>query len=236
MLQAITHGESGLTEHTHSLPLCLHWMATIIPCITPCIGWQRLSPALDGNDYTEDHSCTTVQQAQLDVHPNSSSSTQELSETLNESSDVPLRGAAEHSSQAQILASSTSSLTMQCPVCERVLCETKDLAFFHRVNKQDGVEVHLMLKPENDVPETFKPAELKPKASESFNCACGARLGDTRPVAVKKKPMTAFKSSSVILCGQHFPGKKSKWPTVYNTPPFDCIEVRHRDTYFGMDD
>ena len=55
-----------------------------------------------------------------------------------------------------------------------------------------------------------------------------------RPVAVSHAPMTAFKSASVMLCGRHFTGQKSKWPAVYKTPPFDCIEVRNRDTYFGM--
>ena len=103
----------------------------------------------------------------------------------------------------------------------------------HASISKNGVEVHLVLKPENNVPTTFRPAELKPNALQSWSCACGAKLGDTRPVAVGKAPMTAFKSASVILCGQHFPGKKSKWPTVYNTPPFDHIEVRDRDNYFS---
>ena len=94
--------------------------------------------------------------------------------------------------------------------------------------------MHLMLKPENKVPKTFRPADkLEPHAQQSWSCACGAKLGDTRAVAVGFAPMTAFKAASVILCGQHLPGKKSKWPTVYNKPPFDHIEVRHRDTYFG---
>ena len=160
----------------------------------------------------------------------------------------PQGGAAEHSLQAPqppllplppptaaAAPSTTSSLTLQCPTCKRVLCQTGDLAFFHRINKQHGVEVHLMLKPENDVPETFRPsADLQKGALQSWSCACGAQLGDTRPVAVSHAPMTAFKSASVMLCGRHFTGKKSKWPAVCNTPPFDCIEVRNRDTYFGM--
>ena len=92
-----------------------------------------------------------------------------------------------------------------------------------------------MLKPENDVPETFRPsADLQKGALQSWSCACGAQLGDTRPVAVSHAPMTAFKSASVMLCGRHFTGKKYEWPAVYKTPPFDCTEVNNRDTYFGM--
>ena len=125
-------------------------------------------------------------------------------------------------------------LGLQCPACQCSLCQTSDLAFFYRENEQGGVEVHLMLKPENDVPQAFRPcAELEPGAKMSWSCACGAKLGDTRPVAVKHAPMTAFKSASVMLCGYHLTGKKSQWPKVYNRPPFNCIEVRTRDTYFG---
>ena len=95
--------------------------------------------------------------------------------------------------------------------------------------------MHLMLKPEIKMPDTFVAAAPPEKgALHSWNCECGAKLGDTRPVAYRHAPMTAFKSASVMLCGRHFTGKKSKWPAVYKTPPFDCIEVRNRDTYFGM--
>ena len=166
----------------------------------------------------------------------------------------PQGGAAEHSLQvpppspllsptptAAAARSTTSNLTLQCPACKRVLCRTDDLAFFRRTDDLAFfrrvfrcVEVHLMLKPENNVPDTFKrSADSEKGALHSWNCACGAKLGDTRPVAVKHALMTAFKSASVMLCGCHFTGKKSKWPTVYNTPPFDCIEVRDRDNYFG---
>ena len=97
--------------------------------------------------------------------------------------------------------------------------------------------MHLMLKPEIDVPETFKKVAVPEKgAVQSWNCACGTKLGDTRPVAVRFALMTAFKSGSVILCNRQLPGKKSKWPAVYNTAPFDCIEVRNRDTFFGVRD
>ena len=90
-----------------------------------------------------------------------------------------------------------------------------------------------MLKPENEVPATFIAAPIPEKdAITSWQCACGVKCGDTRPVAVKKAPMTAFKSSSVMLCGQRFAGRKSKWVAVHNQPPFDAIEVRDRDTYF----
>ena len=162
---------------------------------------------------------------------------QQPSETPGASSHDAPRDASEHSLQAPTLnaaPSSASDLTLECPACNRTLCHTSELAFFERINKQNGVEVHLMLKPENNVPETFRPAaEIEPGALHSWSCACGAKLGDTRPVAVGKAPMTAFKSASVILCGQHFAGKKSKWPTVYTRPPFNHIEVRHRNTYFG---
>ena len=133
-----------------------------------------------------------------------------------------------------ITAADQPQRAMQCPACRRVLCQSSDLAFFHRVNPARGVEMHLMLKPENAVPTTFRRAAQKERgALETWQCACGAKLGDTRPVGVRWYPMTAFKSASVMLCGVHLPGKKSKWPAVYNHEPFDHIEVRTRDSFQG---
>ena len=124
---------------------------------------------------------------------------------------------------------------LQCVDCERPLCGTEDLAFFWRANKQGGVEVHLMLKPENKEPATFIRSPVTEKgAMTSWQCACGFKFGDTRAVAVGKAAMTAFKSSSVMLCGQRFTGRKSKWPSIYNQPPFNAIEVRTRETFFGF--
>ena len=125
---------------------------------------------------------------------------------------------------------------LQCVVCERHLCDTSDLAFFWRVNartrKQGGAEVHLMLKPENNVHGPFIRSNVTQKgALASWQCECGFKLGDTRAVAVKKAAMTAFKSSSVMLCGHRFSGRKSQWPSIYNQPPFNTIEVRTRDTF-----
>lgn len=134
---------------------------------------------------------------------------------------TPTRTATEHS-------------LMQCVNCARPLCDTENLAFFWRDNKQGGVEVHLMLKPEKDYPTTFirapSPAE---NAQISWQCECGFKFGDTRAIGFKFAPMTAFKSSSVILCGQRFPGRKSQWPKIYNSAPFNTIEVRTRATYSG---
>ena len=138
-----------------------------------------------------------------------------------------------------ISASSTASpqatgRLLQCVSCERPLCGTEDLAFFWRASKQGGVEVHLMLKPENKEPATFIRSPFTEKGTmASWQCACGFKFGDTRAVAVKKAAMTAFKSSSVMLCGHRFTGRKSKWPSIYNQPPFNAIEVRTRDTFVG---
>ena len=94
--------------------------------------------------------------------------------------------------------------------------------------------MHLMLKPEKQEPATFiRSLDTEKGAIASWRCKCGFKFGDTRAVAVKKAPMTAFKSSSVMLCGQRFPGKKSQWPSIYNKPPFNAIEVRTRETFFG---
>ena len=128
----------------------------------------------------------------------------------------------------------TEHSLMQCVACERLLCSTEDLAFFRRPNKQGGVEVHLMLKPENQEPATFIRAPVIERgAIASWQCTCGVKFGDTRAVAVRKAPMTAFKSSSIMLCGQRFTGSKSKWPSIYDQPPFNAIEVRTRDTFLG---
>ena len=94
--------------------------------------------------------------------------------------------------------------------------------------------MHLMLKPENEEPATFiRSAVTEKGALASWQCQCGFKLGDTRAVAIKKAPMTAFKSSSVMLCGQRFTGRKSQWPSIYNKPPFNAIEVRTKQTFFG---
>ena len=145
--------------------------------------------------------------------------------------------AAERSPQGNAASGSCATAgggMLSCPVCQRAICQTRDLAFFHRHNPQGGTEVHLMLKPEREVPPTLVPAEEPDKgATRTWNCVCGAKLGDTRQVGFRKAAMTAFKSASVLLCGRHLPGKKSKWPTVYNQPPYDHIEVRTRATYYG---
>ena len=135
-------------------------------------------------------------------------------------------GAAEHSL--------VPLLTMQCPACARTLCNANQLAFWRRHNVQGGFEVHLMLKPENEMPHTFVLAPQTEKgAIHTWNCECGTQLGNTRPVAEKKASITAFKSSAVVLGGHRYQSKKSKWPTVYKSPPFDQIEVRERTTYHG---
>ena len=96
------------------------------------------------------------------------------------------------------------------------------------------MEVHLVLKPENAIPQslTLSP-ELKQKGAATRQCICGTDIGSTRSVGPNKTPMTAFKSSSVVLYGQHFGQKKSQWPRVYDTQPFNNIEVRGRSDFFG---
>ena len=119
--------------------------------------------------------------------------------------------------------------SMQCPECNQVLCGTQELAFFKRVNKMQGLEVHLMLKPEiKDMPPDIilMPA-CGQGAVASWQCTCGHKLGDTRNVGPRKAAMTAFKSSSVKLFGQLHKSKKSQWPRIYAHPPFNGIEVRH---------
>ena len=124
---------------------------------------------------------------------------------------------------------------LQCVVCERPLCGTSDLAFFWRKNKQGGVEVHLMLKPENKEPAPFIRSNVTQQGTmASWQCACGFKLGDTRAVAVKRAAMTSFKSSSVMLCGHRFTGSKSQWPSIYNQPPFNTIEVRTSNNYWQV--
>jgi len=119
--------------------------------------------------------------------------------------------------------------SMQCPECNQVLCGTQELAFFKRVNKMQGLEVHLMLKPEiKDMPPDIilMPA-CGQGAVATWQCTCGHKLGDTRNVGPRKAAMTAFKSSSVKLFGQLHKSKKSQWPRIYAHPPFNGIEVRH---------
>ena len=131
-------------------------------------------------------------------------------------------------------AIATATGLLQCIECERVLCNTEDLAFVWRCNKAECVEVYLMLKPENAVPATFIRSHLTEKqAMASWECECGFKLCNTRAVAVGKAAMTAFKSSSIMLCGERFLGQKSQWTSLYNQPPFNAIEVRSKDTFDG---
>jgi len=124
---------------------------------------------------------------------------------------------------------------LQCPMCKRELCQAHSLCFFRRINPQGGVEVHLMLKPEAPVPPTFVRApEAEKGATQTWQCACGAKIGDTRPIGPSKASMTAFKSSSVMLHGQHHTAKKSMWPRIYDSPLFNDIEVRSRDSFHGI--
>ena len=124
---------------------------------------------------------------------------------------------------------------MQCPACNQIICDTHDLAFFKRTNKQHGLEVHLMLKPEiTDMPPAMisMPA-CDPKAVAFWECACCQhKLGETRNVGPRKATMTAFKSSSVKLFGLHNKSKKSQWPRMHVLAPFNAIEVRLWDEYF----
>ena len=110
---------------------------------------------------------------------------------------------------------------MQCVECERPLCGTKDLAFFRRANKQGGMEVHLMLKPENQEPPApfIRSSVTEEGATASWQCICGFMFGNTWAVGPKEASMTAFKSSSVMLCGHRSTGRKFKWPSIYNQPP-----------------
>jgi hypothetical protein len=120
-------------------------------------------------------------------------------------------------------------------MCKRELCQAHSLCFFRRINPQGGVEVHLMLKPEAPVPPTFVRApETEKGATQTLQCACGAKMGDTRPIGPSKASMTAFKSSSVMLHGQNHTAKKSMWPRIYDSPLFNDIEVRSRDSFHGI--
>jgi len=124
---------------------------------------------------------------------------------------------------------------MQCPKCDRVLCGTEELAFFTRINKMQGLEVHLMLKPEiKDIPPDIMLMPVCDRgAVASWQCACGHKLGDTRHVGPRRAPMTAFKSSSVKVCGQHHQSKKSQWPRIFADPPFNAIKVRQWAEFLG---
>ena len=160
--------------------------------------------------------------------------------TTNEANDAHvvatdlLSGATEHARQV-LVAPAPALPGLQCPMCKRELCQAHSLCFFRRINPQGGVEVHLMLKPEAPVPPTFVRApEAEKGATQTWQCACGAKMGDTRPIGPSKASMTAFKSSSVMLHGQHHTAKKSMWPRIYDSPLFNDIEVRSRDSFHGI--
>ena len=141
-----------------------------------------------------------------------------------------------HGAAAQPTTSPSGS-GMQCPECNRLLCESEKLAFFARHNSGNGFEVHLMLKPEmvfEDMPTNLHLMRAcAANAVASWQCACGHKVGDTRKVGPRKAAMTAFKSSSVKLFGKHYTNKKSQWPTIYADPPFNAIEVRQWGEFHG---
>ena len=122
-------------------------------------------------------------------------------------------------------------LAMQCSTCMRVLCHINNLTFFGSVN-EESVKVHLMLKPERydeklSMPPTFCVADTaETKAEKQYKYVCGAMFGNTRPLGRRNAFAVAFKAAAVVLCDQRLSGANSKWPTVYNKPLFDAIEVR----------
>ena len=141
------------------------------------------------------------------------------------------------SGSAAIVAMEPDASGLQCPSCRRVLCGPDRFCFFTRYDKQTGFETHLMLKPDLSQPDTFDPADQPEQgAILTLKCLCGEKLGDTRRVGPNKAPMTAFKSGSVRLFDRHHPGKKSKWPPLYQQWPYNQIEVRERDNFFGAAD
>ena len=123
---------------------------------------------------------------------------------------------------------------MHCKECAKPLCREEELVWFKRHNKQNGTEVHLMLKPEGQIPATFaRAAEKKGETQESWTCAhCGTGLGDTWAAGIHKSPLTAFKPQSILLARHAF-GNKVKWPQIYDWPQFSGIELRGRDTFAG---
>jgi len=115
----------------------------------------------------------------------------EEARSVNASNTLPVAQDSLEHALAPMPASSTMSpqITgnlLQCVVCEHPLCATAGLAFFWRANKQGGVEVHLILKPEKKEPASFIRSEtLEKGAMVSWQFACGFKFGDTRAVAVK---------------------------------------------------
>jgi len=210
---------AAATEHSKSYPSTTVALRALGPfsdttrhCPTPADLVQKPTDATEHSPWGE-------------ASPAHANNTLPVAQDTLEQPLVPMPASSTTSPQA------TGNL-LQCVVCERPLCSTEDLAFFWRANKQGGVEVHLMLKPENKEPEPFIRSSVTQKgAMASWQCACGFKLGDTRAVGVKKAAMTAFKSSSVMLCGQRFTSRRSQWPSVYNQLPFNTIEVRTRDTF-----
>ena len=55
----------------------------------------------------------------------------------------------------EVVALTPETTGLQCPQCLRILCAPESLAFFRRMNPADREEVHMMLKPELPIPETF---------------------------------------------------------------------------------
>ena len=166
--------------------------------------WERAA-ATEHNErsYIEAYALPVLEQ-QADATKRSTPP--ETQQTSSGSNDTRTRDATEHSPSSTTASAQVTGGLLQCIMCQRRLCAAEELAFFWRANKQGGVEVHLMLKPENQEPATFiRSPDTEKGAIASWQCTCGFKLGDTRAVAVKKAPMTAFKSSSVMLCGQRFP-------------------------------
>ena len=210
---------AAATEHSESF----HIATDALPALVPLSDTRRHCPTQ--TDLVQTPRDATEHSPREEALSVNASNTVHVAQDSLEHVLVPMPASSTMSPQI------TGNL-LQCVACERHLCDTADLAFFWRANKQGGVEVHLMLKPENKEPAPFIRSNVTQKgAVASWQCACGFKLGDTRAVAVKRAAMTAFKSSSVMLCGHRFTGSKSKWPSIYNQPPFNTIEVRTRDTF-----
>jgi hypothetical protein len=182
--------------------------------------------------------CVSVSVAKPDASEETqSASTFESSAATHEAGSMPAQAS---SAPISVVKPDSSQVALprpalQCPACKRVLCQTSELCWLHRANKQNGVEVHLTLRPELPMPQTLvRATEAKQGVAQSWKCECGTDIGDSRAVGPRHGMMTAFKSSKVILYGQHYLRTKSMWPSTFNTPPFNNIEVRTPNTFHGV--
>ena len=119
---------------------------------------------------------------------------------------------------------------MNCASCSSEIAAVTEIFFLVKSQK----EIHLALRPE--LRDIVKSRSLKPtqigKDTKLVCKNCDHEVGKLFPIGPGGVPGVAFGNEKVKLLGRQL-SKKEKWRQVLDTSPFDVIEKRDLNEFFG---